>query len=61
MTITFPWWLLPIACVAIGLVSAAIFGRKRGDYDFASAWIGLGCVLLGVVSALGIIIGKLLA
>ena len=60
MTITLSWWWLPIGCVAVGFIAAAVFSRgRRGDYDFVGPLISWGFALIGLASAIGIVVGKL--
>ena len=58
MTITLPWWLLPIGFVVAGFVCAAIFGRRRGDYDMVSPLICLACAAIGIAAAVAFLIGR---
>lgn len=60
MTISFPWWALPIACVAAGMICATFFGaRDRGGYDYFTPMLVIGSVMVGVATAIGIVVGKL--
>lgn len=58
MTITLPWWLIPIGLLVAGIIAARIFGRAKGDYDMVSPLIGAACFLLGLVGALAFVVGR---
>lgn len=61
VTITLPWWLIPIGLFIAGVITARIFGREKGNYDMVSPIIGAACFLIGTVGALAFLVGRWLA
>ena len=66
-SVSIAWWVLPVVCVALGLLGMlACFWwgeRQRGGYlsGLVEGLIGIGLFLIGVVAALGIVIGRWLS
>lgn len=58
ISFSFAWWWLPIGCIVLGFIGAAVFGRSRGDYDFSAAFMGIGSLALGFTAAIAICIGR---
>lgn len=59
MTITLAWWALPLFVAVAGIVGALIISsRAGGAYDFVTPLIAFGAMALGVVAAVGILIGR---
>ena len=60
--ITLYWWMVPAALVALGVVAGELIARKHsGDWDFVTPVLAFGAFAFGVVAAIGVVVGKLLA
>lgn len=56
--ISAPWWTLPIAAIASGLLGAMFLTpRDQGPYDFLPGFITLGWLVGGFVLAVGLLVG----
>lgn len=62
MTVTLHWWWISIICVAVPILYAIIFPAKRtGDWDFFSGLPQLIFIVIGIVAAIALCIGRWLA
>jgi hypothetical protein len=60
MTLTFPWWAFPLASVLGGFALMIYFAlHPRGDFDLVSPMVGAACFLVGLTTAIAMVVGKL--
>jgi len=60
--ITLYWWMAPVSFVVVGFgIAWLIFSKPTGDYDFSTPLLGYAAALLGICSALGFLVGWVLA
>lgn len=60
MTITLPWWSLPLVLAALGFILPPLMFKRQGDYDLGTPMLQLLVFAVLVVAAIGIVIGRLL-
>ncbi len=62
MTITFGWWLIPLALTLL-FFSIAIckFERGRGDYSFPEVWNGILLLIAAIPSLIAWLLWALIA
>jgi hypothetical protein len=59
MQINFPFWIIPVGLVAIGIVGMMVITRRStSDYDFITGLFGLGWAAVFIVAAIGLTVGK---
>ncbi|GAB3388212.1 hypothetical protein [Lysobacter fragariae] len=63
MTITIGFWAIPVAVVVVAIVLAFLFDDdlRNGNGGFLAGCFGMMIILVGIVLAGGLVLGRLLS